>query len=60
MNKLSEVYGVKIAIRSRKNCRQCVTAHFNRGETLEGVLRIIGNIFPDFQYKIDGDSVIIY
>lgn len=60
MNKLSEVYGVKIAIRSRKNCRQCVTAHFNRGETLEGVLRIIGNIFPDFQYKIDGDSIIIY
>ena len=60
MNKLSEVYGVKIAIRSRKNRRQCVTAHFNRGETLEGALRVIGNIFPDFQYKIDGDSVVIY
>ena len=60
MNKLSEVYGVKIYIRSRKNRRQCVTAHFNRGETLEGALRVIGNIFPDFQYKIDGDSVVIY
>ena len=60
MNKLSEVYGVKIFIRSRKNRRQCVTAHFNRGETLEGALRVIGNIFPDFQYKIDGDSVVIY
>ena len=60
MNKLSEVYGVKVSIRSRKNRRQCVTAHFNRGETLEGALRVIGNIFPDFQYKIDGDSVVIY
>ena len=60
MNKLSEVYGVKVSIRSRKNRRQCVTAHFNRGETLEEALRVIGNIFPDFQYKIDGDSVVIY
>lgn len=60
MNKLSEVYGVKVSIRSRKKRRQCVTAHFNRGETLEGALRVIGNIFPDFQYKIDGDSVVIY
>ena len=60
MKKLSNVYGVNITIQSKKNYNQCITAHFNRGETLEGVLRIINNIFPDFRYKIDGDNIIVY
>ncbi len=60
LNKLSEVYGVKFSIRSKKNYNQCITAHFNRGESLEEVLKVIGNIFPDFKYKIEEDNVIIY
>ncbi len=60
MNKLSEVYGVKISIRSKKNYNQCITAHFNRGEPLDRVLKVIGNIFPDFQYKIHDNNVVIY
>ena len=56
LNKLSEVHGVKFSIRSKKNYNQCITAHFNRGESLEEVLKVIGNIFPDFKYKIEEDN----
>lgn len=60
LKKLSEIYGVKILFNSKKNYNQCITAHFNRGETLENVLKVIGNIFPDFHYKINEDKVVIY
>ena len=60
MKKLSKIYGIKILFNSKKNYNQCITAHFNRGETLESVLKVIGNIFPDFHYKINEDKVVIY
>lgn len=59
MNKLSNVYGVNITMLSRKHYNQCITVHFNRGESLDAVLKVIGNIFPDLKYEIDGNNVII-
>lgn len=59
MDKLSNIYGVNISIKSRKHYDQRITAHFNRGESLEGVLKVIFNIFPDLSYEINGSNVVL-
>lgn len=59
MDKLAKVYGVNITTSSKKHNGQRITVHFNRGESLEGVLKVICNIFPDLSYQINGNNVVL-
>lgn len=59
MDKLSKVYGVNITILSKKHIGQRLTVHLNSGESLQGALKVICNIFPDLSYEINGSNVVL-
>lgn len=60
MGKLSNVYQVRITVRSVTLSKQRLTVHFNRGESLDTALKVICNIFPNMKYKKEGSDIIIY
>lgn len=56
---LSTVYGVKFVFRTNHHKTTRITAHFNRGETLEGSLQVIRELIPGLSYKIKGNNVVM-
>ncbi len=56
---MGKVYGVKFIFRSPRYQNTKITVHFNRGETLTGVMSVVKNLIPGLEYSLTTDEVII-
>ena len=59
LQQIERTYNVKIHIQNSHYNNQTIRAHFNTGETIEGIMAVIKMLIPPLNYEIDGDDIYI-
>ena len=56
---IARTYDVKIHIQNSRYNHQTIRAHFNAGESIEGIMAVIKMLIPSLNYEIDGNDIFI-
>ena len=59
LQQIERTYNVKIHIQNSHYNNQTIRAHFNAGETIEGIMGVIKMLIPALNYEIDGIDIYI-
>lgn len=59
LQQIERTYNVKIHIQNSHYNNQTIRAHFNAGETIEGIMGVIKMLIPALNYEIDGNDIFI-
>lgn len=57
---ISRTYGVRFVFHSERYKKSRITVHFNRGETLSGVMSVVRNLIPGMEYEIGKNEVVVF
>lgn len=56
---LEKAYNIKVHFLTNNHKQTKITAHFNRGETLQRVMDVIADLIPGLEYQINNKTVTI-